>query len=85
MNKICKCCGAEQIKRSTASITFNNKEMSGVPIYNIQIVTSWKGIDICEECMSRYTYLDSLFSNMNLSRGGIQYYSDGRTPTEVKI
>ena len=85
MNKICKCCGAEQRQTSTASITFNNKEMSSVPIYNIPMITSCKGIDICEECMSRYTYLDALFSNTDLSRGGIQYYSDGREPTKVKI
>lgn len=78
MNDKCDCCGIEQVKIGEYDIFINDKKVGTMPSYNILILTYVKGRQICEDCMDKYMYINSIFTGQDVSSGGIKYFADGR-------
>ena len=78
----CDCCGTEQVQTGEVEFKIGNKTLTGVPTYNIQIMTSISGRDICEDCMDKYMYIDAIMTGRDVSRGGVRYFGDGREREE---
>lgn len=79
----CSCCGTEKVQIGEFEIKIGDKKIDGIPAYNIQMITYIKGRDICEDCMDKYMYVDTIMTGRNVSRGGIQYFGDGREREQV--
>ena len=79
----CSCCGTEKVQIGEFEIKIGDKKIEWVPAYNIQMITYIKGRDICEDCMDKYMYIDAIMTGRNVSRGGTQYFGDGREREQV--
>lgn len=82
-NNKCDCCGTEQVKTGEYEMLINGRSVGSVPYYNIDIMTHMHGRKICEDCMDKAMYVDSLFTGRDVSRGGIKYFADGRERESV--
>ena len=73
----CGVCGTAQIKTGTAILNLCGKEFE-IAQYNIKLMTHTEGVDICEDCMDKYSKINALMTGINFSRAGVSYYADGR-------
>ena len=74
----CDCCGVERVKTGELSISIGEKTISGIPTYSVEMITSIQGRHICEDCMDKYMYIDSVLMGVDIYRNRIKYFGDGR-------
>lgn len=74
---ICGVCGTKQRKTGKTILQIGKKDIE-MQCYNIELLTSMKGISICEDCMETYCKIEALERSCDFSRAGKDYFSDGR-------
>lgn len=76
----CNICNREQYKTGTRKLKIGNQSMD-IQCYNINIMTHWNGIDICDDCMDTYNKINAIMTDTTFSCGGNNYFADGRNLT----